>query len=90
MADAKILVADDDKDIRDSLQVILEGYQYTVITAGDKEGRKAAEARAVGTMVAEIAKAKGVEIVRFDRGGYLYHGRVAALAAGAREAGLQF
>ena len=60
------------------------------VTAGDKEGRKAAEARAVGKMVAELAKAKGVEIVRFDRGGYLYHGRVAALAAGAREAGLQF
>ena len=47
-------------------------------------------AKAVGTMLGERAKAKGVTVVVFDRGGYLYHGRVKALAEGAREAGLEF
>ena len=47
-------------------------------------------ARAVGKLVAERAKAKGIETVVFDRGGYLYHGRVQALAEGAREGGLNF
>jgi large subunit ribosomal protein L18 len=44
----------------------------------------------VGKLVAQRALAKGIEDVVFDRGGYLYHGRVAALAAAAREAGLKF
>ena len=47
-------------------------------------------AKKVGLVLAERAKAKGIEDVVFDRGGYLYHGRVAALAEGAREGGLQF
>ena len=47
-------------------------------------------AKKVGAVLAERAKAKGIEQVVFDRGGYIYHGRVAALAEGAREAGLQF
>ena len=47
-------------------------------------------AKKVGAIVAERAKAKGIEEVVFDRGGYIYHGRVAALAEGAREAGLKF
>ena len=47
-------------------------------------------AKKVGLMVAERAKEKGIEEVVFDRGGYVYHGRVAALAEGAREGGLQF
>ena len=47
-------------------------------------------AKKVGQIVAERAKAKGIEEVVFDRGGYLYHGRVAALAEGAREGGLKF
>ena len=47
-------------------------------------------AKAVGKAIAEKALAKGVKEVVFDRGGYLYHGRVAALADAAREAGLQF
>ncbi len=47
-------------------------------------------AKAVGKAVAEKAKAKGIESVVFDRGGYIYHGRIAALAAAAREAGLDF
>ncbi len=44
----------------------------------------------LGKKVAENAKAKGITQVVFDRGGFLYHGKIAALAAGAREAGLQF
>lgn len=52
---------------------------------GNKEG-----ARKVGQMIAERAKAKGIETVIFDRGGYIYHGRVQELAEGAREGGLQF
>ncbi len=52
--------------------------------------RKVAIAREVGKLLAQRAKEKGIEKVVFDRGGYAYHGRVAALAEGAREGGLQF
>jgi large subunit ribosomal protein L18 len=65
--------------------------------AGKAEGNKArraggnvAAAKSVGKAIAERAKAKGVSKVVFDRGGYIYHGRVKALADAAREAGLQF
>ena len=54
------------------------------------DGTKTDAARKVGELVAERAKAKGIEAAVFDRGGYLYHGRVKALAEGAREGGLQF
>jgi large subunit ribosomal protein L18 len=54
------------------------------------EGDKSAKARKVGELVAERAKEKGVESVVFDRAGNRYHGRVAALAEGAREGGLAF
>jgi large subunit ribosomal protein L18 len=53
-------------------------------------GHKVGLAREVGRLLAEAAKSKGVNKVAFDRGGYLYHGRVAALAEAAREAGLEF
>ena len=53
-------------------------------------GGHVAAATAVGKLVAERALAKGIETVVFDRGGYLYHGRVQALAEGAREGGLKF
>ncbi|MBA2392153.1 MAG: hypothetical protein H0V70_05345 [Ktedonobacteraceae bacterium] len=52
--------------------------------------RKVALAREVGKLVAQRAKEQGVKQVVFDRGGYAYHGRVAALAEGAREVGLDF
>jgi large subunit ribosomal protein L18 len=55
-----------------------------------KNGGNVAAAKAVGKLVAERAKAKGIDAVLFDRGGYLYHGRVKALAEAAREAGLKF
>lgn len=47
-------------------------------------------AKKVGSMIAELCKEKGIEEVVFDRGGYVYHGRVAAVAEGAREGGLKF
>ncbi len=56
--------------------------------AGD--GDKTAKANTVGKLLGERAKAAGVSAVVFDRGGYRYHGRVAAVADGAREAGLEF
>ena len=57
---------------------------------GIKHGGNVAAAKAVGKLVAERAKAKGIDAVLFDRGGYLYHGRIKALADAAREAGLKF
>jgi large subunit ribosomal protein L18 len=54
------------------------------------KGDKTAQAEAVGKALAAAAKAAGVESCVFDRGGYLYHGRVKALADGAREGGLKF
>jgi large subunit ribosomal protein L18 len=52
------------------------------------EGDKTAKARLVGKLIAERAKSAGITVVVFDRGGYQYHGRVAAVADSAREAGL--
>jgi large subunit ribosomal protein L18 len=75
----------------------LEGA--TVVSAhsaeGGEKGKKrtggnVAAAKTVGKTIAERAKAKGISKVVFDRGGYIYHGRVKALADAAREAGLQF
>ena len=61
----------------------------TMELAGQEvEGAKIGAAHQVGLLVAERAKAKGIEQVVFDRGGNKYHGRVAAVAEGAREAGL--
>jgi len=54
------------------------------------EGTKSDAAKKVGQLVAERALAKGIDTVVFDRGGYVYHGRVQALADGSREGGLQF
>jgi len=53
-------------------------------------GSNCEAATKVGKLLAERAKVKGIENVRFDRGGYIYHGRVKALADGAREGGLNF
>jgi len=67
------------------------------MTSGDKEFQKkfgeltkGEQGRKLGTEIAEFAKAKGIKSVVFDRGGYIYHGRIQALADGAREAGLEF
>ncbi|SRR5579871_1225881 len=80
------------------VQVIDDMSGATLVSANSAEGEKGARktggnlaaAKSVGKTVAERAKAKGISKVVFDRGGYIYHGRVKALADAAREAGLQF
>lgn len=79
-------------------QVIDDGGQRTIASASSWEAGKngaaktwnAAAASAVGKLIAARAIEKGVRQVVFDRGGYLYHGRIKALADAAREGGLQF
>jgi large subunit ribosomal protein L18 len=79
-------------------QVIDDLQGLTVVAASTAEGKKGehrtggnvAAAKELGKTIADRAKAKGITKVVFDRGGYIYHGRVKALADAAREAGLQF
>ena len=77
-------------------QVIDDTKGATIVSAsstekdGLKTGGNVAAAKEIGRRVAERAKEKGIGQVVFDRGGYLYHGRVKALADAAREAGLEF
>ena len=77
-------------------QIIDDVHGVTLASASslDKDiegyGGNVAAAKAVGQLVAQRAKDKGIETVVFDRGGYRYHGRVQALAEGAREGGLKF
>jgi large subunit ribosomal protein L18 len=76
-------------------QVIDDVKGHTVVAASSNEkagvnGGNVAGAKAIGKLVAERAKDKGIKAVVFDRGGYLYHGRVKARADAAREAGLEF
>src|ERR1700684_362707 len=80
-------------------QVIDDAKGVTIVAASSSEkgsgdnkmtGGNVAAAKEIGKRVAERAKEKGITRVVFDRGGYLYHGRVKALADAAREAGLEF
>lgn len=81
-------------------QVIDDVAGHTLAAASDldegvkakigDDANKAARARAVGEVIAERARSAGIEAVLFDRGGFLYHGRVKAVADGAREGGLKF
>jgi len=75
-------------------QVINDVDGLTIASASSRELKSSApkkdSAKEVGMKIAEKAKAAGVETVSFDRGGYLYHGRVLSLAEGAREGGLKF
>ncbi|HTR36764.1 MAG TPA: 50S ribosomal protein L18 [Bryobacteraceae bacterium] len=71
------------------------GHTLAAASSGEKSSKVAsggniAGAKQIGKLIAQRAKAKGVTKVVFDRGGYLYHGRVKALADAAREAGLEF
>ena len=81
-------------------QIIDDRLGHTLGAASDIEdsvqekagegATKTARSRAVGEVIAERAKAAGIEAVVFDRGGFLYHGRIKAVADGAREGGLKF
>ncbi len=79
-------------------QVIDDLKGETIVAATTAVGKKGervtggnvASAKNIGKKIAELAKAKGITKVVFDRGGYIYHGRIKALADAAREAGLQF
>lgn len=76
-------------------QIIDDRAGKTLAAAGslgadEAKGAKLDQAAAVGKMIAEKAKAAGIETVVFDRNGYLYHGRVKTLAEAAREGGLKF
>jgi len=81
-------------------QVIDDGNGVTLVSASTARGKQAkskkkaggnlASAKEIGKLIAERAKEKGIKQVVFDRGGYLYHGRIKALAEAAREAGLEF
>jgi len=78
-------------------QVINDEEGVTILAAGTLspefkgfKGTKTEKAREVGRLLGKKAKDHGVNMIVFDRGGYLYHGRVKALAEGARESGLQF
>jgi large subunit ribosomal protein L18 len=80
-------------------QVIDDGAGRTMVSASTLEPElrprteglnKTEQAKLVGTLIAERARAKGIQWVVFDRGGYRYHGRVRALAEAARQAGLEF
>ena len=78
------------------VQVIDDAAGKTLVSASSKDadagtkGANAAAAKAVGALIAKRAKDKGITRVVFDRGGYLYHGNVKALADAARENGLEF
>ena len=77
-------------------QVIDDASGKTIVSASSRDkdsstkGANAAAAKAVGALIAKKAKDKGVTQVVFDRGGYLYHGNIKALADAARENGLKF
>jgi large subunit ribosomal protein L18 len=80
-----VQIIDDQKGVTLLSATTLEGRKQ-----GKKQGGNLAAAKEIGKTIAERAKAKGITKVVFDRGGYLYHGRIKALADAAREAGLQF
>ena len=75
-------------------QLVDDNAGVTLASASSREakasGTKTEQSTAVGKLIAEKAKSKGVETVVFDRNGFVYHGRIKALADGAREGGLKF
>jgi large subunit ribosomal protein L18 len=73
-------------------QIVDDAAQRTLLTVSDHAltGKKSERSAAVGKLVADKAKAAGITRVVFDRAGYKYHGRVKAVADGAREGGLEF
>jgi large subunit ribosomal protein L18 len=83
-------IVDDDAEQGKGRTLAAAGSRDSGLLAEGVSRRDAAAARAVGRAIGERAKAAGITKVVFDRGGYIYHGRVKALAEGAREAGLEF
>jgi len=75
-------------------QLVDDNSGVTIASSSSREaktnGTKTEQSAAVGKLIAEKAKSKGVETVVFDRNGFVYHGRIKALADGAREGGLKF
>jgi len=87
----RLAVYRSNKEIYCQLINDLSGETIAAASSKDvKSGNKSERATAVGKAIADIAKKSKIETVVFDRGGYLYHGRVKALAEGARENGLKF
>ncbi len=77
-------------DLAGKTLVAASTLETEVIGGSKKKAGNIAAAKLVGKAIAERARAKGIDAVVFDRGGYLYHGRVKALAEAARESGLKF
>lgn len=90
----RLVVYRSNKEIYCQLVDDLNGHTLLAASSRDKgfsfSGNKVEQAKAVGKAIADKAKSANVSKVTFDRGGYLYHGRIKALAEGAREGGLQF
>jgi large subunit ribosomal protein L18 len=89
----RLVVSRSNKGIAAQLVDDLEGRTLAAASWQNLEGfsgTKTEQAAAVGKLLAERARSAGIESAVFDRGGYLYHGRVKALAEAAREGGLQF
>ncbi|GAA0873507.1 50S ribosomal protein L18 [Gangjinia marincola] len=90
----RLCVFRSNKDIYAQVVNDVDGKTIAAASSRDKDiaskGNKVDAAAAVGKAIAEKASKAGVDTVSFDRGGYLYHGRVKSLAEGAREGGLKF
>lgn len=92
-AQPRLSVFRSNKEIYAQIIDDVNGTTLVVASSRDKEvtqGTAVETAKAVGKLVAEKALKAGISTISFDRGGYLYHGRVKSLAEGAREAGLKF
>ncbi|MGC6428336.1 MAG: 50S ribosomal protein L18 [Flavobacteriales bacterium] len=89
-AKPRLAVFRSNKDIYAQLIDDLNGSTLVAASSKDVAGTKVEQATIVGKSIAEKAVKAGIESVVFDRGGYLYHGRIKALAEGARESGLKF
>ena len=92
-AQPRLSVFRSNKEIYAQIIDDVNGVTLAAVSSRDKEvtkGTNIETAAAVGKLIAEKALKAGIDTITFDRGGYLYHGRVKSLAEGAREAGLKF